>query len=139
MCRPNRLWCSDAFARAGLPATLAQTSASFNHAAGTLRGLHFTWPPSGEGKLVRCARGRMHDLLLDLRPDSPTFLRHCSVVLDADERHAVWIPPGVEHVVTVLEDAEIRTLYVHPGARFFGNAADTPFSRWSTARKCTIR
>jgi len=99
-----RLWCSDAFARAGLPATLAQTSASFNHAAGTLRGLHFTWPPSGEGKLVRCARGRMHDLLLDLRPDSPSFLRHCSVVLDADERHAVWIPPGVAHGFQTLVD-----------------------------------
>jgi len=47
---------------------------------------------------------------------------------------ALWIPPGVEHVVTVLEDAEIRTLYVHPGARFFGNAADTPFSRWPACR-----
>jgi dTDP-4-dehydrorhamnose 3,5-epimerase len=99
-----RLWCSEAFARAGLPATLAQTSASFNHAAGTLRGLHFTWPPSGEGKLVRCARGRMHDLLLDLRPDSPTFLRHCAVTLDADERQAVWIPPGVAHGFQTLVD-----------------------------------
>lgn len=99
-----RLWCRDEFARAGLPAELAQTSASFNHRAGTLRGLHFTWPPSGEGKLVRCARGRMHDLLLDLRPDSPTFLCHCSVVLDADERLAVWIPPGVAHGFQTLVD-----------------------------------
>jgi len=99
-----RLWCRDEFARAGLPAELAQTSASFNHAAGTLRGLHFTWPPSGEGKLVRCARGRLHDVLLDLRPDSPTFLRHSAVTLDADERHAVWIPPGVAHGCQTLVD-----------------------------------
>ncbi|BDI06858.1 dTDP-4-dehydrorhamnose 3,5-epimerase family protein [Sphaerotilus microaerophilus] len=100
-----RLWCRDEFARAGLPGELAQTSASFNTLAGTLRGLHFTWPPSGEGKLVRCARGRLHDLLLDLRPDSPSFGVHCAVVLDADERHAVWIPPGVAHGFQTLVDA----------------------------------
>jgi dTDP-4-dehydrorhamnose 3,5-epimerase len=99
-----RLWCRDEFARAGLPGELAQTSASFNTLAGTLRGLHFTWPPSGEGKLVRCARGRLHDLLLDLRPDSPSFGVHCAVVLDADERHAVWIPPGVAHGFQTLVD-----------------------------------
>lgn len=99
-----RLWCREEFARAGLPGELAQTSASLNHIAGTLRGLHFTWPPSGEGKLVRCARGRMHDVLLDLRPGSPTFLHHCAVLLDADERHAVWIPPGVAHGFQTLVD-----------------------------------
>lgn len=99
-----RLWCRDEFAQAGLPADLAQTSASFNHLAGTLRGLHFTWPPSGEGKLVRCARGRMYDLLLDLRPHSPTFGVHCVELLDADERLAVWIPPGVAHGFQTLVD-----------------------------------
>lgn len=99
-----RLWCRDEFARAGLPGDLAQTSASFNTLAGTLRGLHFTWPPSGEGKLVRCARGRLHDVLLDLRPDSPSFGVHCAVVLDAEERQAVWIPPGVAHGFQTLVD-----------------------------------
>lgn len=99
-----RLWCRDEFARAGLPAELAQTSASYNQVAGTLRGLHFTWPPSGEGKLVRCARGRLYDVLLDLRPGSSTFGVHCTEVLDADERQAVWIPPGVAHGFQTLFD-----------------------------------
>jgi dTDP-4-dehydrorhamnose 3,5-epimerase len=100
-----RLWCREEFARAGIPVSVEQSSASFNQRAGTLRGLHFTWPPSGEGKLVRCARGRLHDLLLDLRPDSPSFGRHSAVLLDADERNAVWIPPGVAHGFQTLVDA----------------------------------
>jgi dTDP-4-dehydrorhamnose 3,5-epimerase len=99
-----RLWCRDTFRAAGLP-DLEQASASFNTRAGTLRGLHFTWPPSREGKLVRCARGRMHDVLLDLRPDSPTYRQHVAVVLDADERNAVYIPPGVAHGFQTLLDA----------------------------------
>jgi dTDP-4-dehydrorhamnose 3,5-epimerase len=99
-----RLWCRETFAAAGLP-ELQQASASFNALAGTLRGLHFTWPPSAEGKLVRCARGRLHDVLLDLRPDSPSYRQHLAVVLDADERNAVYIPPGVAHGFQALLDA----------------------------------
>lgn len=99
-----RLWCAETFREAGLPA-LEQASASFNTHAGTLRGLHFTWPPSREGKLVRCARGRMHDVLLDLRPGSPSYLQHIAVVLDADERNAVYLPPGVAHGFQTLLDA----------------------------------
>ena len=84
-----RLWCRDTLRTAGLDeARLAvmQTSASFNRRAGTLRGLHFAWPPAQEAKVVRCARGRMLDVLLDLRPGSPTWLRHVAVELDADTR-----------------------------------------------------
>lgn len=103
-----RLWCRETFAAAGLPA-LQQASASFNTKAGTLRGLHFTWPPSAEGKLVRCARGRMHDVLLDLRPDSPTYRHHLAITLDADERNAVYIPPGVAHgFQTLLDHTEVH-------------------------------
>ena len=92
-----RLWCRDTFAQAGIPVHIEQTSASFNHQAGTVRGLHFAWPPAQEGKLVRCARGRMHDVLLDLRPASATFLKSVAAVLDADEHNAVYVPPGVAH------------------------------------------
>lgn len=99
-----RLWCRDTFRAAGLP-DLEQASASFNTQAGTLRGLHFTWPPSREGKLVRCARGRLHDVLLDLRPGSPSYRQHVAVVLDADTRNAVYIPPGVAHGFQTLLDA----------------------------------
>ena len=88
-----RLWCRDTLRAAGLDeARLAvmQTSASFNRRAGTLRGLHFAWPPAQEAKVVRCARGRM----LDLRPGSPTWLRHVAVELDADTRQSLVVPAG---------------------------------------------
>jgi len=62
-----------------------------------VRGLHFQWPPSQEGKLVRCIRGRLYDVLLDLRPRSPSYLQHVGVTLDEDNRAAVFIPPGIAH------------------------------------------
>ncbi len=99
-----RLWCRETFVNAGLHIQIEQASASFNHLAGTVRGMHFAWPPAQEGKLVRCARGRMHDVLLDLRPDTPTFGRSLCVVLDADEHNAVYVPPGVAHGFQTLAD-----------------------------------
>jgi dTDP-4-dehydrorhamnose 3,5-epimerase len=100
-----RLWCRASFAAAGLAIDIEQASLSFNHRAGTLRGMHFTWAPSREGKLVRCARGRVHDVVLDLRPDSSVFGQHLAVVLDADQGHALYIPPGVAHGYQTLVDA----------------------------------
>src|SRR5262245_11620259 len=79
-----RTFCASEFAQAGLPIDALQTSISFNVKRGTVRGLHFQWPPSKEGKLVRCVRGSLFDVLLDLRPESPTYLRHMSVRLDED-------------------------------------------------------
>lgn len=104
-----RLWCREAFAKAGLQVQIEQASASFNHLAGTVRGMHFAWPPAHEGKLVRCARGRLHDVLLDLRPDAATFGRSLCLVLDADEHNAVYVPPGVAHgFQTLLDDTEVH-------------------------------
>ena len=100
-----RLWCREAFAAAGLDISIEQASASFNHRAGTVRGLHFAWPPAREGKIVRCARGRMFDVLVDLRPDSPSFLSHWGIELDADGQQALFVPPGVAHGFQTLEDA----------------------------------
>lgn len=100
-----RLWCRDEFARAGMDLQIEQASASFNQQAGTLRGMHFAWPPAAEAKLVRCARGRMHDVLLDLRPTSPTYLQHLAVVLDEDNHDALFVPPGVAHGFQTLRDA----------------------------------
>lgn len=99
-----RLWCREAFSRAGLVIQIEQTSASFNRLAGTLRGMHFAWPPAQEGKLVRCARGRLYDVLLDLRPDSSTYGQSSTLVLDADEHNAVYVPPGVAHGFQTLVD-----------------------------------
>jgi dTDP-4-dehydrorhamnose 3,5-epimerase len=70
--------------------------------------MHFQWPPSREAKLVRCTRGRLYDVLLDLRPQSPSYLQHVAVTLDEDNRDAVFIPPGIAHgFQTLLSRTEI--------------------------------
>jgi dTDP-4-dehydrorhamnose 3,5-epimerase len=92
-----RTFCVEEFEAAGLPAQAVQASVSYNEQSGTLRGMHFQWPPSREGKLVRCIRGKVHDVLLDLRPRSPSYLQHAAVLLDEDNRDAVFIPWGVAH------------------------------------------
>jgi dTDP-4-dehydrorhamnose 3,5-epimerase len=92
-----RAFCVEEFEAAGLPTQAVQASVSYNERAGTLRGMHFQWPPSREGKLVRCLRGGLHDVLLDLRPSSVTYLQHIAVRLDEDNRDAVFIPWGVAH------------------------------------------
>jgi dTDP-4-dehydrorhamnose 3,5-epimerase len=93
------------FAQAGLPTHFVQSSVSFNLKAGTVRGMHFQWPPSTEGKLVRCTRGAMHDVFLDLRPESASYLMHAAVRLDPENRDAVYIPHGVAHGFMSLEDS----------------------------------
>lgn len=103
-----RTFCMQEFADAGLPSKLVQASISFNERAGTVRGMHFQWPPSREGKLVRCLSGRLYDVLLDLRPQSATYLKHVAVTLDDQERDAVYIPPGIAHgFQTLVERTEI--------------------------------
>jgi dTDP-4-dehydrorhamnose 3,5-epimerase len=103
-----RTFCVDEFAAAGLPTPALQASVSFNEHAGTVRGMHFQWPPSQEGKLVRCIRGRLYDVLLDLRPLSPSYLQHVAVTLDEDNRDAVFIPPGIAHgFQTLLSRTEV--------------------------------
>ncbi len=100
-----RTFCVQEFADAGLPANVVQASVSFNERRGTVRGMHFQWPQSRECKLVRCVKGSLFDVLLDLRPDSPTYLRHASVRLDEDNHDAVFIPHGIAHGFQTLADA----------------------------------
>jgi dTDP-4-dehydrorhamnose 3,5-epimerase len=92
-----RAFCVREFAAHGLPEAFVQSSLSYNEDRGTLRGMHFQWPPSREGKLVRCVRGALLDVLLDLRPSSPSYLTHCTVELSAANGDAVFIPHGVAH------------------------------------------
>jgi dTDP-4-dehydrorhamnose 3,5-epimerase len=99
-----RTYCAAQFGALGLPTEAVQTSVSYNERLGTVRGMHFQWPPSREAKLVRCLRGRLCDMLLDLRPQSPSYLRHVAVVLDEDNRDAVFIPHGVAHGFQTLTD-----------------------------------
>ena len=100
-----RTFCAREFEAAGLRPMVAQANVSFNHRAGTLRGLHFQRPPAAEAKLVRCTRGRVYDVAVDLRPESPTYLGHVGMVLDAEERNALYVPEGCAHGYLTLTDA----------------------------------
>lgn len=86
-----------AFAERGLEAAFAQWSVSYNERAGTLRGMHFQREPHAETKLVRCTGGSLQDVIVDLRPDSPTFTRWTAVELSAENRLALYIPKGLAH------------------------------------------
>ena len=98
-----RLWCREEFEANNIPIEVVQSSVSHNIESGTLRGMHFQWPPSSEAKLVRCERGRVYDVIIDLRPDSSTFTRHYGVILDSDCRNALFIAPGFAHGFQTLE------------------------------------
>lgn len=98
-----RTFCQDEMVARGLDPTVAQCNVSFNERAGTVRGMHYSVAPSAEEKLVRCTRGAIHDVLLDLRPTSPTYLQHVGVRLDAEQRNALWVPLGIAHGFQTLE------------------------------------
>lgn len=99
-----RLWCLREFEAYGLSTTWVQGSVSFTQCKGTIRGLHFQVAPYAECKLVRCTRGAIYDVILDLRHGSPTFLRHIAVRLSADSGRLVYVPPGCAHGFQTLED-----------------------------------
>lgn len=105
-----RVFCAREFAAHGLIGQVAQTNLSHNHAAGTLRGLHWQRPPAGEAKLLRCVKGAIFDVAVDVRDSSPTFLRHVGVELTAENRLALYVPPGFAHGFQTLED-DVDVLY----------------------------
>lgn len=100
----SRSFCAGEFAERGLDAAVAQTNISYNHTRGTLRGLHRQVPPYQEAKLVRCTRGAIVDVAVDVRPDSATYGRHAIVELTADNRRALFLPPYVAHGFQTLAD-----------------------------------
>ena len=102
-----RTWDGEAFAAHGLSPAVAQCSVSFNAARGTLRGMHYQAAPHAEAKLVRCTRGALYDVCLDLRPDSPTFRRWTATTLTADNGAALYVPEGCAHgFLTLADDTE---------------------------------
>jgi dTDP-4-dehydrorhamnose 3,5-epimerase len=105
-----RLWCEREFAAHGVTDRWVQRSVSYNKTKGTLRGMHYQRAPHQEAKLVRCARGAIYDVILDLRPDSPGFKRHVAVELSASNRKTVYIPEGCAHGFQTLED-DVEVLY----------------------------
>lgn len=103
-----RAWSADEFLAAGLDATWIQANIGHNDAAGTLRGMHFQLEPHAETKLVRCSRGRIQDVAVDLRPGSPTLHRWVSAELTAAGGEMLYIPPGCAHGYLTLEpDSDI--------------------------------
>lgn len=99
-----RSWCRHEFERQDLLDLTAQSNISFNQKKGTLRGMHFQALPHPEAKLVRCTRGAIFDVALDLRPESSTFKDWIGVELSAEKRNALYIPPGCAHGFLTLED-----------------------------------
>ena len=92
-----RIFSADEFAEHGLTAAVVQSSLSSNRRRGTVRGMHYQAPPSAETKLIRCIRGAVHSVLVDARPDSPTFRNVMTLVVGADNPTAVLVPKGVVH------------------------------------------
>lgn len=125
-----RTFCAETFRRHGLEANVSQRSVSWNAAAGTLRGLHWQAPPHGEAKLVRCTRGRLYDVAVDVRAGSPGFGQWTAVELDAESRRAVYISAGFAHgFLTLVDDTEVDYAMSAP---FVAEAARG--IRWDDAR-----
>jgi len=113
-----RSWCAREFASHGLNPQLVQCNISFNVRKGTLRGIHYQASPHPEAKLVRCTRGAIYDLAVDLRPTSPTFKQWFATLLSADNRHMLYIPEGCAHgFLTLTDNAEVfyqMSEFYHP-------------------------
>ena len=99
-----RSWCEREFAANGLNPRLVQCNVSFNARKGTLRGMHYQAEPHGEAKLVRCTRGAIYDVAIDLRPQSPTFKQWTGATLSAENHHMLFIPAGCAHGFLTLAD-----------------------------------
>jgi dTDP-4-dehydrorhamnose 3,5-epimerase len=103
-----RSFCADEFARHGLDSTVAQVNYAYNHARGTLRGLHRQVPPYAEAKLVRCTRGAIFAVAVDVRQGSESFSERVTVELTSENRRALFLPPYVAHgFQTLADDTEV--------------------------------
>ena len=110
-----RTFCRDEFQSRGLVADYVQQNMSTSTRKGTLRGLHFQRAPHTEAKLVRCVRGAIMDVIVDLRHDSPTYLRHQQFELSADNKLQLYVPPGFGHSFqTLVDDIEVTYLVSAP-------------------------
>ena len=116
-----RLWCEETFRRAGLDTRVSQCSVSCNHSAGTLRGMHYQAAPDQETKWVRCQAGAVFDVIVDLRQDSPSFLRWFGAKLTARNHKTVYVPAGVAHGFMSMERESV--LHYQIGGQFVPGSA----------------
>jgi dTDP-4-dehydrorhamnose 3,5-epimerase len=99
-----RAFCQNEFREHGLKPIIAQANLASNAKKGTVRGMHFQYPPAAESKLVRCTRGAILDIIVDLRPESPTYLEHVAVELNEDNMTALYVPERFAHGYQTLRD-----------------------------------
>lgn len=124
-----RAFCQNEFTEHGLKPLIAQANVAFNRDAGTLRGMHFQFPPAAETKVVRCTRGAIVDIIVDLRPESPTYRQHVAVRLDENNGRLLYVPERFAHGYQTLVDATETSYFV---GEFYtpeaegGLAADDP-------------
>lgn len=115
-----RTWCQQEFADHGLATCMVQGNLSYNKQVGTLRGLHYQMAPHGEVKVVRCSRGALYDVIVDLRPASPTYKEWIGVELTADNYRMLYVPEGFAHgFITLAPDTEATyqvSQFYTPGA-----------------------
>jgi len=110
-----RTWAPEEFAERGLETTIAQVSVASNHERGTIRGLHYQRAPVAQAKLVRASRGAIFDVAVDMRPDSPTYLKWIGVELSSDNRRMLYLPKSCAHgYQTLVDDTEIAYLISAP-------------------------
>jgi dTDP-4-dehydrorhamnose 3,5-epimerase len=107
-----RAFCEKEFREHNLKSIIVQANVAFNKKQGTLRGMHFQFPPAAETKLIRCARGAILDIIIDLRPESPTFFDHISVELSAENGRALYVPERFAHGYQTLVDDTETTYHV---------------------------
>lgn len=115
-----RAWSAREFAERGLPTAFPEVNFSLSRRKGTIRGLHYQKSPHGEAKFVRCVRGSFFDVVVDLRPESPTLHEWRGFEIRAEDRRAVLVPEGCAHGIMTLED-DTEMLYMvsacyHPGS-----------------------
>jgi dTDP-4-dehydrorhamnose 3,5-epimerase len=99
-----RAFCQKEFKAHGLKPVIAQANIASNFKKGTVRGMHFQYPPAAETKLVRCTRGRILDIIVDLRPESTTYMQHVSIELSDDNQLALYVPERFAHGYQTLRD-----------------------------------
>jgi dTDP-4-dehydrorhamnose 3,5-epimerase len=107
-----RAFCQKEFEAHGLKSVIAQANVAHNKSKGTLRGMHFQYPPAAETKLVRCTRGAIVDIIVDLRPESRTYLQHIAVELNEDNQRALYVPERFAHGYQALRDNTDTTYMV---------------------------
>ena len=113
-----RYYCQEEFARMGLDANISQINNSMSRSKGSIRGLHFQTPPKGETKIVRCIRGAIWDVIVDIRENSPTYGRWYSAELNDNNRTMMYVPEGFAHGFQTLVD-NVELLYLH--SEFYSN------------------